>query len=524
MFQAMSLVVLVTTYSLMGLVAVWGAMGRGHWFWRVAAVLLGLSVWLAAPDDAFWVAFLVQSVIVIATIGLVRSFRPRRERASDAPRESQPIVPARPHFTLADLLLLMLLAGATLAILARVRPGMQSRWLPAIGAGAAFALLTLASVEAAFSRFRLRIKLPLLTLLLPISPSGAWLWLARSARTRFGRMAAAACLLLLAAPPVGFYAWLIAPRFMSLPAPLADNGVDDLFRAAEALTKPAIDLTALSDEAVADYLGERREVLESARAGLRRPCQMPLFSGAVPDQADIDRSSSLRQLGRAFAADARLQMRAGRPREAAQCALDAVRLGEAMSHSCTMLDAQIGVACQMTGLEELRQLLPQLDAAECRELGARLAEIEKRQETHEQIAAREETHFAKTAPWHYRWTVLQLKDFTAQGRKATAASLNTGLARLRLFRCHLALREFWLAHGEYPAALAELAPDVLAELPRDPCGGGEFVYRRLPAGYQLYSVGPDGIDDGGRPVPPGGGAGVPAGDIVLDVELEPGRE
>ena len=65
----------------------------------------------------------------------------------------------------------------------------------------------------------------------------------------------------------------------------------------------------------------------------------------------------------------------------------------------------------------------------------------------------------------------------------------------------LALRAFRLRHGAYPHSLAELTPGILPSLPTDPFAQGRpFCYRLSGTSYLLYSVGPDGKDDGGRPI------------------------
>jgi hypothetical protein len=71
-------------------------------------------------------------------------------------------------------------------------------------------------------------------------------------------------------------------------------------------------------------------------------------------------------------------------------------------------------------------------------------------------------------------------------------------AHIRMLLCALALRCYRLEHGELPAALADLAPEYLPEVPVDPFSDGPFVYRRQDGQYVLYSVGPDGHDDGGK--------------------------
>jgi hypothetical protein len=74
----------------------------------------------------------------------------------------------------------------------------------------------------------------------------------------------------------------------------------------------------------------------------------------------------------------------------------------------------------------------------------------------------------------------------------------------------LALRAYRQEHhGAYPASLGALAPAYLARLPIDPFGGGAtpYHYRLGGATYLLYSVGPDGKDDGGAPIDSGPATG-----------------
>jgi len=55
-------------------------------------------------------------------------------------------------------------------------------------------------------------------------------------------------------------------------------------------------------------------------------------------------------------------------------------------------------------------------------------------------------------------------------------------------------------HDAYPEALDALGPDLLPSLPRDRFDGGTLRYVLTESGPLLYSVGPDGVDDGGRPM------------------------
>lgn len=70
-----------------------------------------------------------------------------------------------------------------------------------------------------------------------------------------------------------------------------------------------------------------------------------------------------------------------------------------------------------------------------------------------------------------------------------------------LLTATLALRAYKLEHGAYPASLTALTPGYLKVVPPDPFAlSGPLRYKRQGAAYSLYSVGPDGKDDGGRAI------------------------
>jgi hypothetical protein len=67
-------------------------------------------------------------------------------------------------------------------------------------------------------------------------------------------------------------------------------------------------------------------------------------------------------------------------------------------------------------------------------------------------------------------------------------------------RLALALQEYRRSAGEYPERIERIAPEVMPLVPADPFTDKPFRYQRLDGRYRLYSLGPDGKDDGGRPV------------------------
>ncbi|MGH9374444.1 MAG: hypothetical protein ACRD15_23245, partial [Vicinamibacterales bacterium] len=65
-------------------------------------------------------------------------------------------------------------------------------------------------------------------------------------------------------------------------------------------------------------------------------------------------------------------------------------------------------------------------------------------------------------------------------------------------RVAVAVERFRRDHsGALPKTLDELAPTYLAAVPLDPLSGRPLLYRQTREAYTIYSVGPDGRDDGG---------------------------
>jgi hypothetical protein len=70
-----------------------------------------------------------------------------------------------------------------------------------------------------------------------------------------------------------------------------------------------------------------------------------------------------------------------------------------------------------------------------------------------------------------------------------------------LVRTACALERHRLARGQFPETLDALTPAFMSKVPRDLIRGQDLKYRRLDDGsFQLYSLGWDGIDQGGHPI------------------------
>ncbi|MCB1079713.1 MAG: hypothetical protein KDM64_17985, partial [Verrucomicrobiae bacterium] len=67
-------------------------------------------------------------------------------------------------------------------------------------------------------------------------------------------------------------------------------------------------------------------------------------------------------------------------------------------------------------------------------------------------------------------------------------------------RAAVAAERYRLARGRYPESWAELVPEWLPSIPKDVWSGGDLIYHLGPDGRPvIYSVGQNGIDEGGLP-------------------------
>jgi hypothetical protein len=69
-----------------------------------------------------------------------------------------------------------------------------------------------------------------------------------------------------------------------------------------------------------------------------------------------------------------------------------------------------------------------------------------------------------------------------------------------LVRTVAALERYRIHYGNYPQTLADLVPSWAAEIPHDIIDGRPLRYEHTENGrYRLYSIGQNGVDDGGTP-------------------------
>src|SRR6266571_4088992 len=100
-----------------------------------------------------------------------------------------------------------------------------------------------------------------------------------------------------------------------------------------------------------------------------------------------------------------------------------------------------------------------------------------------------------------------------RGMQPAAVKHKRVIAHERLLMTELALRCYQSEKLHLPARLEELVPSYLSNVPQDPFSRRPLIYRPQGKKWLLYSVGLDGVDDGGKPA----GRGLSAkGDLFYD--------
>ncbi len=99
--------------------------------------------------------------------------------------------------------------------------------------------------------------------------------------------------------------------------------------------------------------------------------------------------------------------------------------------------------------------------------------------------------------------VLSVVLMNIDGTFRTADANRADVAGIRLM---LAVEQYGVKHQALPEKLADVVPEFLNSVPIDPFDATGFKYKRVdttasPRGYLLYSIGLDGVDNGGKQHP-----------------------
>ena len=474
----------------------WAVCSRRHWFLRTVVVGAALSPALLIPGYDMVLIFFIQAAIAAFCWTCMKLWRLRAVGWSMPEDDTRPSPQlAWYQFTLADLLLATVVISAVLAVAVQVPKNVWAEWKWIGFFGLGFAVFSLGFPDIVF----------LLTgkERLGSMPAGKY---HKKKRTKTRVILATVALLLSLclgvfqlSPAVAVFHFAIHPRPLppiTLPDP---NGYDDLIRAGwQLFNMEIVDAEKASIAELRKTVAASDQAMVIARRGLARDCQAPL----TYTQADTTYGGSglIRQLARALLAEGKLAELEGRTSDAVKSYLDIVRLAEAASSGGIAVDFLVAWAWVNTSADALASMHETMKEKPYHKVIEALTAFDAHREPIEDIIARqvlwEEHAYGKLG----RVGKIIAPSFDYGTRDALEKAAKQSQAKIRLSLCELALRQYRLKHGLEPKKLADLVPDYLPAVPTDPFSGRPLIYRPTASGYQLYSVGPDRVDDGGKPM------------------------
>ncbi|HVT29914.1 MAG TPA: hypothetical protein VHE81_17990 [Lacipirellulaceae bacterium] len=578
-------VLLVTSFTSVGLLALWTATSSRHWFVRTAIVIACLSPLLIVPALEVFVAFVIECAIISAGVVAYRRSRPGR-RISLA---GSLLITALAAVAVSIAALLPALnvyawttvalngaAGGTAALLGAWFFVSRRKWIAALAA-----IIGCVVVGTALSQFdwfypsivnwtgwppepsTVRVfpsfgvaKRPIVAwFVIPVIVAIAvafccsyWHAMIRQFKSNVSTgnpgwrkrrlirpIGFALIIALFAAMPLYVLYALLNPDPIpktKLPNP---NGYEDWLAAGNLASSTGFnglnfDYGTATRQALSIEVGKCALVYDHVASGLSRQTHVPVnysFSAGSLPVTDIQ---NFRSVARAIAGKARLAELEGRFSDAAQCSLEGIAFGQAISRGGLLIDALVGNACagiNMYRLYHERDRIPAEELARCVD---RLQKLDANIEPFDEVWYRDRVWSQRTNGWHGHLQQLlgdiikQTWDFIFIRSDQIPATYKAHQAKLRLAMLEFALTRFHHELGRWPASINELTPKYILAIPVDPFdpNGRPLKYRKTASGYVVYSVGPNQIDDGGAPPKEDDFSGAPeTGDVRLDVAFKP---
>jgi len=289
-----------------------------------------------------------------------------------------------------------------------------------------------------------------------------------------------------------------SPSGPSLPNP---NGYDDFVKAGRAVEGDASTFADLELGALRTAILTNAEPLRLLALGLTRQCSFPTDMGVTNSDLAFGDLSKLKRLAQLLCAEGRLAAMEGRPIDAARAYIEVMRLGNEISRGGLVINRLVGIACEAIGSGSLAKLAPALGSEPVGPLLGQLEELDARRVSFEEIR-RNESRFVRHELFKERNPLKWITGWW-EARAIIAQSETRHkvvIAHERLLATEIALRSYRSRTTQPPTRLADLSTNYLSKVPMDPFSEGTLVYCARGTNWLLYSVGPDGIDDGGKPI------------------------
>lgn len=312
-----------------------------------------------------------------------------------------------------------------------------------------------------------------------------WIWIGAALIL----LVAAACLFIKPTPP----------PLIKLPNP---NGYDDLVKAGEMFVGdlPECYWKNLDDECLKEtrvFLNANSEALKLVRLGLSRESRVPIVYTPTYFTQNLPELASMKRLAQILNAEGNVDEKENRMDDAIQSYLDAVRLHGQMRGGA-IINELVGIAVEFIGVSSLLKLSDKMTVEQRGQVIKSLATAYENRDSYDEVMAIEKK-FVKAHGLREQFTYYATFHLRRAAERRFQTKIKYSRARVGLTMVDLALRNFVSDNSRSPNELHELVPKYLPFLPKDDFSEKDFVYRPSTNGYELYGVGADGEDDGGKP-------------------------
>lgn len=533
-----TLLVFAAAISVFGLLAIWAATSRAHWFLR------SLALWAAVTSLLFIRAYepvLLTALAGPLTVLLLVAFQ-------SSARKGGPSVPAAANiterlawrFTLRDLMFLVAALGMWLVTILRAARSIQTvHWLVIVTAAVSIAVLVaLAHVVASGPRRRLAAALlvaaiPTATLAIRfVGDGGLWMhasWtclhaivllylvslvlagslLARWANSRRHAAAGLVCYLLALCAPLGVLYWHmfwltpLPPKLVSSP-----NHYDRILERGERVREVNSNALAIAHRRLlspGDPINDELDALYTETLPLLAvDSHIDLDPAVDCTRTRLDRFLEDRRrvaaLAACFSAESKAATDAGDLDRSVDFGVANLRLGSIWVRGNIAPHDSLGSYFERQGYDALARVRGQLSPAQAREVIAEIDRLITSRESLDDFLNRSYAIWERAGGWQasleqaldeVRLASLSIRE---QAQLVRDRSETSG----RLLQADLAVRMFQRDRGQLPHSLSDLVPDYLPAVPLDPFSGLPFCYRIEGPTFVLYGVGEDGVDNDGR--------------------------
>jgi hypothetical protein len=319
--------------------------------------------------------------------------------------------------------------------------------------------------------------------------------------------------------PAGLSFLILSTRRPPPPPPLPNpNGYDDFCQAAALVTGDLSNAT--NRDSLRAALSANAEPLRLIRLGLTRQCLLPLDSALTNATGMMNQLADMKKLCQLLVAEGRLREMEDQPGEAARSYTDAIRFGNEISRGGFFITRLVGIACETMGHHALVKVVPKLSREDSRPILTELEKVDADRVTWAEVLKNEQayTRFQlrnRMNPilWVMHWVQ---RRSTNQAAQMAERKHNPIRAQERLLAGELALRCYRAEQARIPARLDDLVTNYLSKVPQDPFTNQPLIYHPQGTNWLLYSVGEDGVDDGGKPAGRRTSGTVTTGDLFYD--------